>query len=104
MSLKVKPLFYNRALQSGFYDGFQINPSHTVPCLDDDGFIIWDSHTILVYLVEKYGQASFLWWTSPAEKYHTLQVLNFDCGTIFRRLSDCIVSIHSTKWDKIGIK
>ncbi|XP_026743732.1 glutathione S-transferase 1-like [Trichoplusia ni] len=34
----------------------QKNPNHSVPMLDDNGFIVADSHVILTYLVEKYGQ------------------------------------------------
>ncbi|CAD0202937.1 unnamed protein product [Chrysodeixis includens] len=31
------------------------NPNHTIPMIEDDGFILIDSHAILTYLVEKYG-------------------------------------------------
>jgi len=39
-----------------------LNPNAKVPVMDEDGFILWDSHAILRYLAGKYGPA---WY--PAE-------------------------------------
>ncbi|MET0052501.1 MAG: glutathione S-transferase family protein [Candidatus Thiodiazotropha sp.] len=38
----------------------RINPRGQIPVLVDDGEVIWDSMAILVYLAEKYGDASWL--------------------------------------------
>lgn len=35
----------------------KLNPFGTVPVIDDDGVIVWDSVAILVYLATKYDQA-----------------------------------------------
>ncbi|CAG9761826.1 unnamed protein product [Ceutorhynchus assimilis] len=37
------------------------NPQHTVPLLDDDGFVLADSHAIMGYLVNKYGKDDSLY-------------------------------------------
>ena len=40
----------------------RINPTGLVPTIDDDGFTLWESHTIVRYLAAKHG-AGTLWPT-----------------------------------------
>jgi glutathione S-transferase len=45
-----------------FYPGYEhksdafkkVNPLGHIPVIDDDGFVLWDAHAILVYLATKY--------------------------------------------------
>jgi len=39
-----------------------MNPNGRVPTIDDDGFILWESHAIVRYLARKHGKGS-LWPT-----------------------------------------
>jgi glutathione S-transferase len=48
-------------------DFLKINPNGHVPTLDDDGFIIWESMAINLYLAEKYGKAPL--WPSSAQDH-----------------------------------
>ncbi len=40
----------------------QMNPNSLVPTIDDDGFVLWESHTIVRYLAAKHA-AGTLWPT-----------------------------------------
>jgi glutathione S-transferase len=40
-----------------------LNPNRMVPVIEDDGVVVWESHTILRYLAAKYGGDA--WW--PAD-------------------------------------
>lgn len=72
----------------------QINPQHTVPTLDDDGFIIWDSHAINLYLLEKYGNIDDLYSTDLKTKAIIDQRLHFDSGVAFSLLLRIAVSVY----------
>src|SRR3954453_10458448 len=38
----------------------KLNPNALVPTIEDDGFVLWESHAILRYLVQQHG-GSALW-------------------------------------------
>ncbi|XP_030756778.1 glutathione S-transferase 1-like [Sitophilus oryzae] len=64
------------------------SPQHEVPVLeDDDGFILTDSHAIMIYLVEKYGKDDSLY---PRKDVKQTAIINhklyFDCSTLFIRV------------------
>ncbi len=58
-----------------FYPGLEhksdefakINPLGHIPVIDDDGYILWDAHAILVYLAAKYDPTAQWYPTSDAE-------------------------------------
>lgn len=44
-----------------------LNPNRTVPVIEDDGVVVWESHAILRYLAARYGGEA--WWPAdPAER------------------------------------
>lgn len=64
----------------------QINPQHTVPLLDDNGVLIADSHAILPYLCEKYGETDQLYPKDLAKRALVDSRLHFDSGHLFARM------------------
>jgi glutathione S-transferase len=45
----------------------KLNPNGLVPTIEDDGFVLWESHSIVRYLCAKYG-AGKLWTLDPAPR------------------------------------
>src|SRR5688500_6291947 len=41
-----------------------LNPNGLVPTMDEDGFILWESHAIVRYLARKYSDGK-LWPSEP---------------------------------------
>ncbi|XP_017041199.1 uncharacterized protein LOC108088066 [Drosophila ficusphila] len=60
----------------------KLNPQHTIPTLVDNGFAIWESRAIAVYLVEKYGKGDSLFPKDPQKRAVINQRLYFDMGTL----------------------
>ena len=49
----------------------ELNPNARVPTIDDNGFVLWESAAINLYLAETYN--SELWPTNPAARGRLLQ-------------------------------
>lgn len=63
-----------------------MNPEHTVPTLDDgNGLIIWDSHAITTYLIDKYGENDSLYPKDLGQRARCNQRLFFNNGILFPR-------------------
>lgn len=65
---------------------FQLNPAHTVPTLDDNGFLIGDSHAICTYLVDKYAKNDALYPKDLKKRTTVGARLHFDNFFLFARI------------------
>jgi glutathione S-transferase len=48
-------------------DFLKMNPHGKIPVIDDDGTIVWESHSIIRYLSSRYSSGA-LWATTPSER------------------------------------
>ncbi|KAJ1521391.1 hypothetical protein ONE63_003066 [Megalurothrips usitatus] len=72
----------------------KLNPQHTIPTLDDNGFALWESRAIQQYLADKYGKSDSLYPKDPAKRALVNQRLYFDMGTLYQRFGDLYVSLN----------
>lgn len=68
----------------------KINPQHTVPTINDNGFNLWESRAILTYLME--SRAPLTMPTSPKEKAILNQRLYYELGVLTQKLIAIFVS------------
>lgn len=59
-----------------------------MPTLVDDGFSLWESRAILLYLVEKYDADGTLYPKCPQARAVVHQRLCFDLGTLYPRFGE----------------
>lgn len=64
----------------------QLNPSHKVPVLDDEGVVVSDSAAILIYLARKYGRDD-LYPNEPEAMAAIQKWLSFSVNEVFNGLA-----------------
>ncbi|KAF7400774.1 hypothetical protein HZH66_005958 [Vespula vulgaris] len=67
-------------------DFLKLNPEHTIPTIQDNDFVLWDSHAIAAYLVEKYAADDSLYPKDPQQRATLWQRLIFDASVLFHIL------------------
>ncbi|XP_043259166.1 glutathione S-transferase 1-1-like isoform X2 [Colletes gigas] len=78
----------------------KINPQHTIPTIDDNGFSLWESRAIMTYLAEQYGKNDSLYPKDPKKRAVVNQRLYFDACTLYKALADYYYPILFAKTPK----
>ncbi|GLG99317.1 Glutathione S-transferase 1-1 [Gryllus bimaculatus] len=85
LNLKLTNLMAGDHLKPDF---LKLNPQHTIPTLDDNGFVLWESRAIMGYLVQQYGKDDSLYPKEPKKRALVDARLYFDIGTLYQRFAE----------------
>ncbi len=66
-----------------------MNPQHTVPTLNDNGNIIWESSVICTYLIDKFAKNDSLYPKDLYERATCNQRLHFTNAILYQRVRNC---------------
>ncbi len=72
-----------------------MNPHGRVPVIDDDGRIVWESHTILRYLAARHGAGS-LWPEEPFARSLAERWMDWALATLQRDFMDLFWGFYRT--------
>lgn len=85
LNLKLTDLTKGENLTPEF---LKLNPQHTIPTINDNGFSLWESRAIIAYLVDQYGKNDSLYPKDPKQRALIDQRLYFDASTLYQRFGD----------------
>jgi len=90
IGVTLKPILLNFLKQEHLKPEFvKLNPQHTVPTINDNGYVLYESRAIIVYLQEKYGKDDSLYpKNDPKAKGIINQRLYFDAQTLFPAMAE----------------
>lgn len=71
----------------------KMNPQHTIPTLKDGDFVVWDSHAIIIYLIENFAPNSDLYPIDVKKRSIVHNRLFFDTGILFPLMKSIFVRV-----------
>ena len=75
----------------------KMNPNGLVPCIDDEGFVLWESNTIIRYLAAKHGK---FWPADPALRAVGDKWTDWANGSFLLGFRDVLVGLLRTPPEK----
>ncbi|XP_065157700.1 glutathione S-transferase 1-like isoform X2 [Atheta coriaria] len=85
MNLKLVNIMEGEQMKPEF---LKLNPMHTVPTMDDGGYVLWESKAIMKYLSDKYDKTGKFKAVNAEHEGKINEILYFDGTTLFPRLGD----------------
>ncbi len=76
-----------------------MNPTGLIPTIEDDGFTLWESNTIVRYLSSKYG-ANTLWPEDPATRALAEKWMDYQLGTLWPAFRAAFLGLVRTPPEK----
>jgi len=98
-------LAYERSDVGGAFGGNDqpwyraMNPNGVVPTIDDDGYVLWESNSIVRYLTAKHA-AGTLWPTDPAARGEAERWMDWQLSTIQGGMTTLFWGLIRTPADK----
>jgi glutathione S-transferase len=94
-------LSFSRKDVGGPFGGLQtpeflaLNPNGIIPVVEDDGAVVWESHTVLRFLAQKYNGGS-LYPAEPVARSHVERWLDWHATTLAPALNPVFVMLYRT--------
>jgi glutathione S-transferase len=76
-----------------------LNPNGLVPTIEDDGFSLWESNTIVRYLAARHGSGT-LWPADPAARADSEKWMDWQIATLWPRLRPVFWGLVRTPAEK----
>ena len=74
-----------------------MNPQHTIPTVDDDGFYMNESRAIIQYLANQYCKNDSLYPKDPKKRFVVDQRMSYDMGTLYHRFGEAYYPVIMQK-------
>jgi glutathione S-transferase len=94
-------LRFDRKDVGGPFGGLQtpeflaLNPNGVIPVIEDGGAVVWESHSILRYLSQRYGSDA-LYPLEPMVRSHVERWLDWHISTLAPALNPVFVALYRT--------
>ncbi|XP_074662679.1 glutathione S-transferase D5-like [Tubulanus polymorphus] len=96
LKLQIKLLPVDLFSEEQFHPEFlKVNPDHTLPTIDDNGYHLWESRAVNMYLADRYSINDTLYPADPQKRGLVNRLLFYDMEQIFGKIIPYLKSFFS---------